>query len=135
LILTIDTFAWVEIFRGSSLGFRATEALKAAEACLTPSVVLAEVAAVGLRSGLPDEVVERRLRAIREASEIVPIDDQIAVASARCTQELRQAARTHRLSTPGLADGLVLATSRRSHSRLLTGDLHFRALHDTLWLS
>jgi predicted nucleic acid-binding protein len=135
LILTIDTFAWIEILRGSTLGARASEALKEAEGCLTPAVVLAEVASVGLRNGLPDEILSRGLRAIREASEIVQIDDEIAVAGAHCAGELRRIAQAHRLPVPGLADGLVLATSRRSHSRLLTGDTHFRDCRETLWLS
>jgi predicted nucleic acid-binding protein len=135
LILTIDTFAWVEIFRGSSLGLRATETLKAAETRLTPAVVLAEVASVGVRSGLPDEILSREMRAIREASEVVPMDGSLAIAGAHCAGELRLSARAHKLPAPGLADGLVLATSRRSDSRLLTGDPHFRDCPETLWLS
>ena len=134
MILTIDTFAWVEIFRGSRIGTRAADAVRSAEACFTPAVVLAEVASVGLRSGLPDEVLLRELRAIREASEVVPINDQIAIAGAQCTGELRRSARSSRLPPPGLADGLVLATSRLSRSRLLTGDQHFRACSETVWL-
>jgi hypothetical protein len=54
---------------------------------------------------------------------------------ARATVELRQAAHSARLQIPGLAEGLVLATARVAHSKLLTGDPHFRPLPETLWLS
>lgn len=135
MILTVDTFAWVEILRGSPTGSRASDALREAEACLTPAVVLAEVASVCLRNGMPDEGLSRSLREIRGASEIIPIDDLIAISAAHCAEELRRSARKFNLPAPGLADGLVLASCRSARSRLLTGDPHFQACRETLWLS
>lgn len=135
LILTIDTFAWAEMIKGSALSPRAREAMEAAERCLTPSIVLAEVASLCIRNGLTDQFVDRELDAVRESSEIVPIDHWIAIAGAHGTEELRESARARNLPLPGLADGLVLATARRFHSRLLTGDRHFRECPETVWLS
>lgn len=135
LTLTIDTFAWAEMIRGSRLAARARKALADAERCLTPSIVLAEVASMCVRAGMADQVIELELDAIRESSEIVPIDEWIAIAAAHGAEELRSDARGRKIPLPGLADGLVLATARRSHSRLLTGDPHFRNCAETVWLA
>ena len=134
MILTIDSFAWVEIIHQGPLEPSALEAMERAEECVTPSIVLAEVAAKCVRDGLPDRRVREALRAIREASAIAPIDDETAVGAAHALQELRAHARGSKLPPPGLADGLVLATARRSNARLLTGDPHFRPCPETLWL-
>lgn len=135
MILTIDTFAWIEMIRGSLLGRRAQVAMEGAELCLTPSIVLAEIASKCVKDGIPDPVVLQELRAIREASEVVPLDDSIAIAGAHTVVELRRAAREQRLPLPGLADGLVLATARLSRARLLTGDPHFRSCPETVWMA
>jgi predicted nucleic acid-binding protein len=135
LNLTIDTFAWIELIRGGGQAARARKAVEQADLCFTPSIVLAEVAAVCVRDGLADEIIREELGAIRESCEIVPIDSNIAMAAARLAEQLRWNARTHGLPTPGLADGLVLATARASHSSLLTGDRHLRDCPETVWLA
>lgn len=134
MILTIDTFAWIEMIRGSPLAAQAREAIEAAEHCLTPSIVLAEVASKCVREGFGDPAVRQELDAIRESSEIVRIDARIAIAGAHNAQELRNGARARKISPPGLADGLVLATARCYDARLLTGDPHFEHRPETLWL-
>jgi predicted nucleic acid-binding protein len=126
LDLTIDTFTWAEMIRGGALASRAREAMDQADLCLTPSVVLAEVASMCVRDRFDDRVIEEELASIREASVIVPIDDDIAIPGARVSHDLRASARARRIPLPGLADGLVLATARKSHARLLSGDPHFR---------
>lgn len=132
--LTIDTFAWAEIIQGSALGSRAREAMKQADLCLTPSIVVAEVASMCVRDGFEDPIIEGELGSIRESSVIVPIDERIAIAGAHVAEELRASARARRIPLPGLADGLVLATARRSNSNLLSGDPHFRECPETIWL-
>ena len=114
--LTIDTFAWAEMIRGSELATTARAAMERAEVCLTPSIVLAEIAALCLRDGFEKRVVEVELEAIREASVIVPIDQRLAVDGAQAAAELRSRARARGLPLPGLADGLTLATARGSGS-------------------
>jgi len=109
--------------------------MEGTERCLTPSVVVAEVASKCVRDALPDSLIRRELQAIRESSEVVPIDDFIATAGAHAFDELRQIAQEQSLQRPGLADGLVLATARRSGARLLTGDPHFRSFPETIWLA
>lgn len=134
LNLTIDTFAWVEILRGTPLGRRAQGFMNEAEDCFTPSVALAEVASVAVRSGLSDAQIRDELRFVAEGSRIVPIDGRLAVVAARALPELRESARARGLRTPGLSDALVLATARVLGAKLLTGDRHFHSCSETVWL-
>jgi len=134
LNLTIDTFAWAEMIRGSELATTARAAMERAEICLTPSIVLAEVAALCLRDGFENRVVEEELEALREASVIVQVNERLAIDGARAAAELRSRARARGLPVPGLADGLILATARGSGSQLLSGDPHFQELPETVWL-
>lgn len=132
--LTIDTFAWLELIRGGAPGRRVRNQLEVADSCLCPSIVLAEIASKLTRLGVPDLVIDGQFRAIREASQIIPIDDEIALAGAHAREELQMSAREQRAPLPGLADGLILATARLTRSRLLTGDPHFRHCPETIWL-
>ncbi|MCI4317861.1 MAG: PIN domain-containing protein [Thermoplasmata archaeon] len=133
--LTIDSFAWIELIRGTPLGIRTQELIEAADRAYTPAIVLAEVAHRCLRDGMGPRVVAQELRAIAESSMVVPIDTEIATDAPRTTMELREHARARRLPLPGLGDGLVLATARRFGSQLLTGDVHFHDLRETVWLA
>lgn len=132
--LTIDSYAWIELIRGSHLGIKTQRLIEATEECFTPAVVLAEVAHRCLRDGFDEGDVRGELAAMAEASATVPIDSELALAASRATQELRERAAVARLRPPGLGDGLILATARQTDSRLLTGDPHFRGLRETFWL-
>ena len=69
-----------------------------------------------------------------EASALVPITPALAIAASAATKELSERAAVLRLRPAGLADGLILATARMTESQLLTGDVRFRNLPETLWL-
>lgn len=132
--LTIDSFAWIELIRGTHLGIESKRLIDAADRCFTPAIVLAEVAHRCLRDGLGEPLVQQELRAIGESSRVVPIDPELAIAASKAATELRRHAAARRLAAPGLGDGLVLATARKYRSRVLTGDVHFQGLRETLWL-
>jgi predicted nucleic acid-binding protein len=134
LNLTIDSFAWIEVIRGTRRGAVARARIEEADACYTPAIGLAEVARRCHRDGLGEGATRRELIAMAEASTIVPIDPELAVAAANAIEELVRYAHARQLPRPGLSDGLVLATARKSRSRLLTGDRHFQDLTETDWL-
>jgi predicted nucleic acid-binding protein len=134
LRLTVDSFAWIELIRGTSLGIATKTHIEMADACFTPAIVLAEVAHRCRQDGLEDRQIERELTAMTEASSLVPVTSALAMTASWATEELRARARTLRLRPAGLADGLVLATARETGSHLLTGDPHFQGLRDIVWL-
>lgn len=133
--LTIDSFAWIELIRKSPLGERAKDLMEETETCFTPAIVLAEVAHRCLKDGMRSELVSKELSAMSEASEIVAIDAALALSASQATEELRSRSRALGLPPPGLGDGLVLATSRRTSAPILTGDRHFENLPEAHWLA
>ncbi len=132
--LTIDTFAWLELIRGTPAGERVRTTIRESDQTLTPSIVLAEVAGACHRAGFSDGLVAQELSAIREASTIIPIHSGLAIAAAHALDELRSRSRPRKIPLPGLADALILATARESEGRLLTGDLHFQDFPETVWV-
>ncbi|HEV2390211.1 MAG TPA: PIN domain-containing protein [Thermoplasmata archaeon] len=132
--LTVDSFAWIELIRETPVGERARDLIENTETCFTPAIVLAEVAHRCLKDGMREGLVSEELSAIGEASEIVPIDATLALSASIATTELRARSRALGLTPPGLGDGLVLATSRRTSAPILTGDRHFKDLPEAHWL-
>jgi predicted nucleic acid-binding protein len=134
MMLTVDSYAWIEAIRGTPEGHRAVELMESADGCTTASISLAEVAQYCQRVGLSQREVAIKLRWIEESARVEPLDSLHAIAGAWALLELRASARRRRLSPPGLGDGLVLATARLNSSRVLTGDPHFEGLPETIWL-
>lgn len=132
--LTIDTFAWLELIRGTTAGAVVRTAIEEANETLTPSIVLAEIAGACHRTGFSHDLIARELAAIGEASTIVQIDFGVALAAAGALDELRTISKARKMPLPGLADALILATARVKHARLLTGDPHFRGMPETVWV-
>lgn len=134
LILTIDSFAWIELLRGSPLAPIVRTRMNEADHCVTHSICFAEVASFGLKHGMEKDSVLRNLEQMLEAAQVVETDPELAVAAAEAALELKGLAKSAGLPAAGLADGLILATSRRFKSKVLTGDRHFRGLPETMWL-
>jgi len=128
--IVVDSYAWIEIFIGSSKGSKARDLLVKAREVYTPDFVLAEIARKYLREGLDQQTVLARLREITEASDIIPIN----VESAKCYLELREKSEKDRIPDPSLFDAMILATARILKAKVVTGDKHFKNLNETLWL-
>jgi len=135
LRLTIDSFAWIELVRGGPLGGRVRTLIQDSETSFTPSIVLAEVAHRCLQDGLGEVLTSHELSAIQESSVVVPLDPELAISASAAAGELRRKSAAEGRRPAGLADGIVLATARRSGSKVLTGDLHFRGLTEVVWLA
>jgi predicted nucleic acid-binding protein len=134
LKIVVDSWAWVEILKLSRAGRAAKEQIVGADEAFTPGSVLAELARKYLREGVDPALLKTWLQGISEATEVYGIDSGLAFKSAEASAELVAKARKENLSRPGLGDALVLATARAAQGQVLTGDLHFRGLRETLWL-
>ncbi len=133
--IVVDTYAWIEYFRGTSMGLKVKEYLARADYVYTPTIVLAEIARKYIREGISIDVVEERLGIVKELSAIIGIDSRIALESGKAYIELVNLAKTKQLKkTPGLGDAIILATARVLEARILTGDEHFKYLRETIWL-
>jgi len=134
--LVVDSYSWIEIFLGTEKGERSINAIGDADLVLTPDIVLAEISRKYFRERASEKVIQSRLRTISESSEIITIDETLALETGRAYLEM--ADRVTRMSLesrkPSLSDAIILAIARRNRAKVLTGDLHFLHLPETLWL-
>ena len=130
--IVIDSYAWIELFIGSTKGHEVKKILESADEVYTPDTALAEIARKYIREGVDDKTVKERLEQIIDASNITYLDAKLALESAKCYMELGESAQKTKLDMPSLFDAIMLATSRSLKAKILTGDEHFRLLPETL---
>jgi predicted nucleic acid-binding protein len=114
----IDTWAWMEYFRGSDIGSRAKPQIENSNS-ITPTIVLAEMSQKFKQLGRSD--LPEKLGFIRQRSTILPLDESIALLAG----EIRANVPVQGM---GLVDCILLATSRLYSAKVVTGDPHFRGL-------
>jgi predicted nucleic acid-binding protein len=132
--IVIDSYAWIELFLGSSKGSKVKEIIENADEVYTPDTVLAEIARKYVREGAQETIVNDRLEQITAASTVTYLDTKTALESAKCYLELLEEAKKRKLNVPSLFDAVVLATGRVFKAKILTGDEHFRSLPETVWI-
>ena len=134
MTVIVDSFAWIEFLRGTPLEPAIRRQLAAADVVATPDLVLAEVARKLARDGISRAIAGRKLRDISTLSNVAPVTIDVALGVARADDDLRANAKARGLDRPGLADAVVLSTTRTLNGKVLTGDAHFRGLPETEWL-
>jgi len=132
--IVIDSYAWIELFKGSIAGNKVKEIMESAEALYTPDTVLAEVARKYFREGAEEKTIAARLELICANSNIINLDSGLACESAKCYCDLSEQARKMRFNTPSLFDAIILGVARILNAKILTGDQHFKSLPETVWL-
>jgi len=134
LTLIVDSFAWIEFLSAGRAGPSVRTHLESSEELVTPDIVLAEVARVFGRQGMPRITIEGHLRSIGVLSSVRPIDVQVAIEAIESEADLRQKARSEKLGMPSFADCIILAFARSLQAQVLTADSHFRGLQETVWI-
>ena len=119
----IDSFAWVEYFRGSKKGETARHCIEEG-GCATPAIVLAELSDVYERE--ENRHWERDLAFIASKTTIVNLGQDIAAKAGKIKNDVRRKYQTKF----GLADAIILATARKLGAKVVTGDQHFKRLDD-----
>ena len=124
----IDSYAWLEYFMGTKLGENAKAIIENSEEKMTPSICLAEVYAKALKVE-NQEVAEKQKAFIKERSALVPLDESIAVESAKVQVRMKK-----EIDGWGLADSVVYATATVKKADVVTGDEHFRKLKNVVFI-
>jgi len=123
----LDSFAWVEYFRGSPAGRSVAEELEA-DLVGTPLIVVAELRDKYLRERLPDW--RKDLAFVKARSELLPEDEAIAVRAGETKNRMRAEGR----KDFGLVDAIIYETARAQGATLVTGDPHFRDVEGVRFL-
>lgn len=120
----IDTYAWIEYFRGSELG-KEVKPIIDNGGNITPTIVLAEMKKRFVEWKRDD--FEEKLGFIKSKTEILPLDEETAILSG----EIRA---TIGIESMGLVDCILLAVARTYGAKVLTSDEHFRHLEEAEFL-
>lgn len=126
--IVIDSYAWIEYFRGSQEGRVAREHIDSSTGLLTPAIVVAECSNKYRRTGT--DSWEQRLRFIQLRSKILSLTTGIADRAGGLREQLRE----HH-SDAGLADAIILAHARENDAHVLTGDQHLTYLDEAIDVS
>lgn len=117
----VDTWTWVEYFRGSAVGQEVAGDLESGDH-YTSILSIAELADKFAREGL--EGVERHAEFIRLKTEIIPLEVDVALRAGGNKHD-------HRATTDsqmGLADAIIYESAREVGATVLTGDPDFDGL-------
>lgn len=116
----IDTFVWVEYFKGTAIGTKIKDVIESGEN-VTPTIVLAELKKKFIEWKRTD--FDEKLLFIKSNSEVIPLNEDVAVLSG----EIRA---TIDIKGIGLTDCILIAMSRLYNFKVLTGDHHFKDLDE-----
>jgi predicted nucleic acid-binding protein len=120
----IDSYAWIEYFRGTESGKQARRYVEG-DAAATSTLTLAELKEKYLREKWAS--FEEDLAFIAARTLVTPVDRQVAILAGEINHKQKMA-RTGW----GMADSIVLATARTVSAKVVTGDPHFEGLPDAL---
>ena len=93
---------------------------------ITPTIVIAEITDKYTREKMNPE---ERLKFMRTKSTILTLDDEIAEVAGTISPERRA-----KVKGWGLVDSIVLATAREKGAKVVTGDEHFKDLHEAIMI-
>lgn len=124
--ILVDTYAWLEMMKGSSRGAHARSVIRE-----SPEIYLSVLTLYELQYRVAqiknDESTATILQQITSQAEVIPIDSQIALLGGKI--RLRQKS----LKTDmGAVDCLTLATAQIYKLKVLTGDPHFSTFEETI---
>lgn len=123
MTVLLDSWAWIEYYRGGAAGHKVREIIEGNEEAYISAVNIAEVYRWFLRHYSAKEAEDERA-AMKERCIVLPVDEALAV----------EAARIKHASGLSLGDSIILATARKVQAKVVTGDQAFKGLKDALYL-
>ena len=123
MTVLIDSWVWVEYFKGSKCGKDAKKYIEGNEKAILSAINIAEVYRWILRF-YDDKVAEEKKRVMKERCFVIPVDEEIAVMSAKIKHNEKM----------GLGDALIYATAKKENAILLTGDSDFEGKDGVIFI-
>lgn len=121
----IDTYAWIEYFKGSPLGKNVKNIIENG-GNLVPTIVLAEIKKKFTDWGRDD--FDEILRFIHQYTTTIPLDEATAILAG----EIRSKTLVEGM---GLVDCILIALARLYSCKVLTKDEHFEQLPEAAFMT
>jgi predicted nucleic acid-binding protein len=120
----VDSYAWIEYFRGSEAGKKARGFIEGGKAAI------ATIAVAELREKYAREdwtYFDEDLLFITSSSAIVNLTKDIAVMAGETNVAMKA-----KMKGWGMADSITLATAQVAKAKVVTGDKHFKGLKQAI---
>ncbi len=122
----IDSYAWIEYFRGSPAGKAARKYIEG-DSAATSTLTLAELREKYLKERW--NFFEEDLKFMTSRTSVVAVDRLVALLAGEINYERKQIKKGW-----GMADSIILATARNASAKVVTGDRHFEELPETIMI-
>jgi predicted nucleic acid-binding protein len=123
LTVLLDSWAWIEYYRGSALGEKVRLIIEGSEEAYVSTINIAEAYRWFLSSYGPREA-ELERKTVKERCLIAPVDEGIAVEAAKVRHGVKLS----------LGDSIILATARKFAAKVVTGDKELKGMKDVLFV-
>lgn len=127
--LVIDSWAWIEYFKGSASGKQAKEYIESGKEVLISAINVSEIYRFLLRWCKSDNEVEQYIGFVLKAAFVIPVDTDIAIKAAKLKHE-----RTKLGKKFGLADAIVLVTAQEHGATVVSGDDDFEKEESVIFI-
>jgi len=123
LIVLIDSWAWIEYFKGSKVGEKARKYIEGKEKAIISAINIAEVYRWILRF-YDEKIAKEKINVMKERCFIIPVDEEIAIMAAKIRYKEKF----------GLGDAIIYATAKKENAFILTGDDDFRNKENVIFI-
>ncbi len=123
MTVLIDSWTWIEYWRGGTHSEKAAKPIEGSEAAVISTINMAETIFWVLRY-YDEKKAEEKRNTLKRRCFLIPPDERIAIDAAKIKRSLKLS----------LADSIILATARTQNAKVVTGDRDFKGLPDTLFI-
>ena len=122
MAVLIDSWAWIEYFKGTSAGNKAKEIIESGDKLLLSTINVSEIY-IFLLKNKPEES-DKLINFVLNSSFVMLLDSKLAISAAKIKQSKKI----------GLADAIVIATAEENKATILTGDDDFKNMENVIYL-
>ena len=122
MTVLVDSWAWIEYFKGSSAAQKAKEIIESSRQIIVSTINISEVYLFLLRNK-PNEA-EKLVKFVLDSSFVIPVETNLSLKAAKIKYSRKM----------GLADAIVLATAEENKAEILTGDDDFKGMDNVIYI-
>ena len=122
LTVLVDSWAWIEYFKGSEAGKKAKQIIESGQQILVSTINIGEVYLFLLRHD--QKQADHFIQFMLQTSFIIPLETTTALNAATLKNKLKM----------GMADAIVLASAEDHKADILTGDDDFKNMKNVIYL-
>jgi predicted nucleic acid-binding protein len=123
MTVLIDSWAWIEYWKGEGLAMEAARYIEGDEESVVSTINIAEIYFWVARY-YDEGKANEKLRTVEKRCHVIAVERETAIA----------AAKIRILNKLALADSLIVATARSAGGKVVTGDSDMKHLEDVIFL-